>query len=153
MCPSTEGPGRSGGVIISSPIGSVGGDVVGGNKGLDEERVVALLREEQRAEEARRKAIDEEIATIGGTWVDASGSISQVTQTGDSFYFVLLNRQTGLRSQGTGSIKGHRFNMTFQTNVPSTGTATGTVSADGLEITETVQDSVFGGFSLTARKL
>jgi hypothetical protein len=40
MCPSAE---QSGGVNISGAVGAVSGDIVGGNKGLDEERLVAVL--------------------------------------------------------------------------------------------------------------
>jgi len=102
--------------------------------------------------DVEKPATDEENTAIGGMWVDSNGSISQIMQTGDSFRFESLNRQTGLRSQGTGSVNGRRFNLIYQTNIPSTGTATGDVSANGLEITETVQDSVYGVFSQTARK-
>jgi hypothetical protein len=37
------GPGRSGGVEISGSVGSVAGDIVGGSKGLDEEKLLDLL--------------------------------------------------------------------------------------------------------------
>jgi hypothetical protein len=49
MCPFPESDGQSGGVNISGPIGSVGGDIVGGNKGLDEAGVRLVVREELSA--------------------------------------------------------------------------------------------------------
>jgi tetratricopeptide (TPR) repeat protein len=41
--------GQTGGVSISGTVGSVAGDIVGGNKGLDEEGVRAVLRDELSA--------------------------------------------------------------------------------------------------------
>ena len=49
MCPFPGSDGQSGGVNISGPIGSVGGDIVGGNKGLDEAGVRLVVREELSA--------------------------------------------------------------------------------------------------------
>jgi len=49
MCPSPKSGGQSGGVNISGVVGSVGGDIVGGNKGLDEEGVRRVFREELSA--------------------------------------------------------------------------------------------------------
>jgi hypothetical protein len=90
---------------------------------------------------------------ISGRWADASGSVFQITQTGDAFSYVSLNQQTGLRTQGTGSLDGHRFNTTYQTNIPSTGTGSGTVTDNGLEIIESIQDSVLGSYAVRAHKL
>ena len=140
---------QSVGVSISGTVGTAR-DIVGRDKitikvgSVPEEVAGEVIRQTDE----RRKAT----ADMSGMWADASGSIFQITQTGDTFSYSSLNRQTGLRSQGTGSINGHQFNTTFMTNVPSTGTATGKVSDDGLEVIETVQDSVFGSYSLRARR-
>ena len=45
MCPSAPSDSQTGGVIIVGSVGYVGGDIVGGNKGLDEEKLVAVLEE------------------------------------------------------------------------------------------------------------
>src|SRR5439155_8352920 len=48
MCPSRRSAGQSGGVKIAAPIGSVAGDIVGGDKityGLTAEELVAVLAE------------------------------------------------------------------------------------------------------------
>jgi hypothetical protein len=85
-----------------------------------------------------------EVASISGTWVDQYGTTYQVTQAGNSFSFEGLNLQNGFRSEGAGNVSGRQFTVTYQTNYPSTGSGTGTVSADGLEMTATYQDSVKG---------
>jgi hypothetical protein len=95
----------------------------------------------------------EEPPTIAGIWADSTGSIFQVTRTGaDTFTFEVRNPRTGLQSEGTGSTKGRRFDSTFRTNIPSMGKGTGLLSADGLELTGTFQDSSLGVYSLTLRK-
>jgi tetratricopeptide (TPR) repeat protein len=43
VCPSPGPTNQSGGVNIGGTIGSVGGDVIGGNKGLDEETLVTVM--------------------------------------------------------------------------------------------------------------
>jgi hypothetical protein len=45
VCPSPGPTNQSGGVNIGGTIGSVGGDIIGGNKGLDEETLVAVLEQ------------------------------------------------------------------------------------------------------------
>ena len=78
---------------------------------------------------------------ISGTWHDANGVVYQFTQDGNSYRFVGANQLTGYVSQGSGTIDGLRVNATFQTNIPSTGSASGSISADGKYITGTVKDS------------
>jgi hypothetical protein len=89
-------------------------------------------------------ATNAEIASMSGTWVDQFGTTYQVTQTGNSFSFEGLNPQSGFRSGGAGNVNGRQFTVTYQTNIPSTGSGTGTVSADGLEMTATYNDSAQG---------
>jgi hypothetical protein len=89
-------------------------------------------------------ATNEEIASISGIWVDQYGTTYQLTQTGNSFSFEALNSQNGFRSEGAGNVNGRQFTVTYRTNIPSTGSGTGTVSADGLEMTATYQDSANG---------
>ena len=130
------GGSQSGGINISGNVGPIHGDMVGRDKvtfnfGPRSEEVAG---EVIRQTEARRT----ETVDISGRWADATGSIFEITQTGNTFHYASLNQQNGLRSEGTGRIDGHRFNTTYRTNVPSQGTATGTVSDSGLEIIETV---------------
>ena len=95
----------------------------------------------------------EEVPTIAGIWIDSTGSIFEVTPTGtDTFKFEARNPRTGLQAEGTGSIRGRRFDSIFRTNIPSTGTGKGTLSADGLELSGTYNDSSLGDYSLTFRK-
>lgn len=142
------GKGQSGGHNISGNSGQFHGPVITGDN--------VTLSYGPRAEEVAGEVIrqtDErrtETVDISGRWADATGSIFEIVQTGDTFRYTSLNQQNGLRSEGTGRIDGHRFSGTYRTNVPSQGTATGTVSDSGLEIIETVLDSVFGSYSLRA---
>jgi hypothetical protein len=140
---------QSGGVNISGTIETVC-DIIGRDKVVNIGSVPEDVADEviRRTNERRKETAD-----ISGRWADASGSIFQVTQTGDTFSYFSLDQRTGLQTRGTGSIDGHRFNTTYTTNIPSNGTATGTVLDNGLEIIETVQDSVLGGYALRAHKL
>jgi len=78
---------------------------------------------------------------IGGIWRDATGTIFQITQEGATYKFVGTNQITGYMSWGSGTIKGRALESAFRTNLPSTGTGVGTLSADGRQITGTVNDS------------
>ena len=59
MCPSAEPSNQSGGVNISGAVGAVSGDIVGGNKGLDEERLVAVLEARGYLQPAKSAGIEQ----------------------------------------------------------------------------------------------
>ncbi len=74
---------------------------------------------------------------------------SSPTQQGSRFQFVATNAATRYMSRGVGTIDGHRFQSTFQTNLPSIGRGIGSISPDGQQVTGTFQDSVLGQYVLT----
>lgn len=85
---------------------------------------------------------------ISGLWRDTYGSLFEIHQQGESFTFTARNPLNGLASQGSGTIRGRQVKSRFQTNMPSTGTGTGTLSADGRQMTGTCDDSVLGSYVL-----
>ena len=89
---------------------------------------------------------------ISGHWRDATGTIYQVQQSGESFEFIGANPTTGAQSRGTGTIHGRHVEDAFQTNAPSTGRGTGELSADGRQITGTAQDTYYGTYTMTLHR-
>jgi hypothetical protein len=83
---------------------------------------------------------------ISGTWRDATGSVFEVTQQGNSYKFTATNSYYGVRSWGQGTISGRQIRSEFQTDRPSEGTGTGTISDDGNKISGTVSDSKIGQY-------
>jgi hypothetical protein len=83
---------------------------------------------------------------ISGTWRDATGSVFEVTQQGNSYKFTATNSYYGVRSWGQGTINGRQISSEFQTDRPSEGTGTGTISDDGNKISGTVSDSKIGQY-------
>lgn len=71
-------------------------------------------------------------AAIGGYWRDDAGTVYQVYQDGNMISFVGQNGQ--LVSQGRGHVSQRQVEVQYQTNLPSTGRGTLTVSADGRQI-------------------
>ena len=86
---------------------------------------------------------------ISGIWHDATGTVYQVQQSGESFEFAAANPATGAQSRGTGTIHGRHVADAFQTNAPSTGHGIGELSADGRQITGNFQDTYYGSYTLT----
>lgn len=88
------------------------------------------------------------VTNIGGMWRDATGGIHQIRQSGSQIEVVTANPGNGYQSQGRGVISGQQVTTDFQTNLPSTGRAIGTLSADGQSISGTVTDSRLGQYGL-----
>ncbi len=89
------------------------------------------------------------IADVSGEWRDDNGSVYRITQQGSSLIFEGYNPTNGHRLQGTGTISGREITSTFQTSIPSQGTGTATVSADGSRISGYYMDSQLGRYSQT----
>lgn len=86
---------------------------------------------------------------LSGYWRDATGTVYEIVHTGGNGYrFSALNSFSGYAAQGHGTLEGRRFRNEFETNLPSTGSGTGTVSEDGRLIEGTFFDSVLGRYSL-----
>jgi len=88
---------------------------------------------------------------IGATWREIypnPGSISQITQDGNSFSYITEGAIQGSRfqSSGRGIIKGVYFESSYQSNIPSTGKCSGSVSPNKLQTKSTCVDSVYGQF-------
>ncbi len=138
-----------------------------GRKAADERRAAdeaiaqAKVDREDAARETTRRKAESDIAAsagaaapspraiaIGGLWRDATGGIHQIRQSGTQFEIVTANPTNGYASQGRGIIKDGQIITDFQTNLPSTGRAIGTLSADGQSISGTVADSRLGQYGL-----
>jgi hypothetical protein len=90
-------------------------------------------------------------ADISGVWREIypnPGSISQTIQEGNTFRFTKRGTIRGwpFQSSGNGTITGRDLESTYQSTIPSRGRCSGTVSPDGMQITVTCFDSVFGQF-------
>jgi hypothetical protein len=85
---------------------------------------------------------------ISGKWRDATGTVYAIGHQGNRFEFGAANRSTGYTAWGRGTINGRQINSTFQTNIPSTGSATGTASTDVNQINVEVNDSVRGQYNV-----
>lgn len=86
---------------------------------------------------------------LSGHWRDATGTVYEIVPAGEGrFRFTALNPLSGYASQGESTLQGSRFSSDFVTNLPSIGSGSGTVSADGRRIEGTFFDSVLGGYSL-----
>lgn len=85
---------------------------------------------------------------LSGYWRDASGTVYEIVQTApDRYRFSSLNPASGVASQGFGTIDGWRFTSEFQTNLPSVGSGSGTISEDGRRIEGDFVDSLLGSYS------
>ena len=89
---------------------------------------------------------------VNGYYEDGSGTVFSITRSGQRFTFQSQNPYTGLTSSGSGMIKGYQFTSTFQTNLPSTGSGSGTISEDGRTISGNYHDTVLGQYTLTLVK-
>lgn len=90
---------------------------------------------------------------ISGNWRDQFGFVSYITQQENSFEMKAAG--TGCRgnfnTSAVGLIRGNTFEMTY-TSTYSTGSCTGTISADGSRITSDCTDSACGRFITASRK-
>ena len=88
---------------------------------------------------------------ISGVWREIypnPGTLTQTIQEGNTFRFTVRGAVLGVpfQSSGSGTIKGRHLESTYQSTVPSKGRCTGTLSADGRQVTSTCTDSVYGQF-------
>jgi hypothetical protein len=96
--------------------------------------------------------------TINGIWRDPTwGIMSQITQQRDTFHFTAWGPSClgGMfQSSGSGTIKGNvvesRYEARLQSARRSEGRCSGTVSADGTQMTSTCYDSICGEFASSA---
>lgn len=88
---------------------------------------------------------------LTGVWRELypnPGNISQTTQVGNTLRFTINGVVQGrsFRSDGSGVVSGNHIETTYQSTLPSLGRCEGTVSPDGMRITTTCIDSVYGQF-------
>ena len=88
------------------------------------------------------------VINISGMWRDATGGMHQIRQMGNRLEIVTTNPSNGYYSQSTGTVKGRQVSTNFQSNVPSTGYASGIIAADGQSISGSVSDSRQGQYGL-----
>ena len=69
---------------------------------------------------------------------------------GNRLEIVTTNSSNGYYSQSTGTVKDRQVSTNFQSNVPSTGYASGIIAADGRSISGSVVDSREGQYGLTS---
>jgi hypothetical protein len=92
---------------------------------------------------------------VNGIWRDPTwGTISQITQQGETFRFTAWGSSCiggTFQSSGTGTIMGkfveNRYQALIQSTIRSEGSCSGTVSLDGMQMTSTCNDSVCGQFT------
>ena len=88
---------------------------------------------------------------LNGVWREVypnPGTLTQTIQEGTTFRFTVRGTVLGVpfQSTGRGTIRGRQLESTYQSTTPSTGSCTGTVSADGRQVTSTCKDSIYGQF-------
>ncbi|HKE92919.1 MAG TPA: hypothetical protein VKB34_01320 [Povalibacter sp.] len=94
----------------------------------------------------------EKAPRVVGTWQDNWGTVTLVTQNGSSFQYTAVGTSClgPFRSSGSGTINGANVRSRYESTLPSEGTCSGTLSADGQELTSTCSDSVCGTFVSTS---
>ena len=105
------------------------------------------------------RAVQSSVVSIDGGWRDVNNPAngSQITQQGNSFQFQgwgILPQGIQYKSTGSGTITGQTitstYTTTYQNGSISQGTCSGTISADGLQMTLTFTDNVLGTFVSSA---
>jgi len=95
--------------------------------------------------------------SIGGRWRDNWGIIYSIAQEGDAFQFSASGpscRDNGsyFQSSGHGTIKGRHIESNYNSSLPSGGQCSGTVFANGTEMSSTCKDTICGTFSASLIK-
>jgi hypothetical protein len=92
---------------------------------------------------------------ISGRWRDNWGIHYNIEQEGESFRYSASGpscRGIYFQSAGHGTIKGHNVESRYASNLPSGGECSGTVFANGTEISSTCKDTICGSFSASLIK-
>ena len=91
---------------------------------------------------------------LSGSWRDAYGNTSHITQTGESFQMTGSGAACRGRYEATasGTVSGNRIEMTYETNY-SRGQCQGTIAPGGRRITSTCIDSECGQFLSAAERV
>lgn len=87
------------------------------------------------------------IINLSGYWRDSRGTVYFVTQNGNEIEYVGSNANTGMQSNGTGTISGNDLEVRFRTSYNATGDGKVTISDDGKKLTGNYNDSVYGSYS------
>lgn len=90
---------------------------------------------------------------LSGVWRDNWNAVTRLVQQGSNFEYVTEGVSCNgsyFLSQGAGQIAGNRVQSAYRSNTPSQGTCTGTISADGSQISSTCNDSACGSFNSVA---
>jgi hypothetical protein len=92
---------------------------------------------------------------ISGRWRDNWGISYNVEQEGEAFRYAASGpscRGSYFQSSGHGTINGRRVESSYDSNLPSGGQCSGTVFANGTEMSSTCKDTVCGTFSASLTK-
>ena len=91
------------------------------------------------------------LGDLTGIWNDEVGTVYQVWQSGDGYAFHATRNVNGMTftADGVTRVQGLRWTNEFRTNVPSTGKGSGTISADGMQMTGNFRDTMIGNYSRT----
>ena len=92
------------------------------------------------------------VPNISSVWRDNWGTVYKLTQDGNEFRFTAEGASCKggyFQSSGSGRITGNSVQSTYQSDIPSRGRCSGTLSPDGQQVTSTCTDSVCGAFVST----
>jgi hypothetical protein len=87
---------------------------------------------------------------IAGRWRDNRGIMYNIAQEGDAFRFSAFGpscRGNNFQSSGRGTISGRNVESSYNSSLPSGGQCSGTVFANGTEMSSTCTDTICGPFS------
>ena len=102
-----------------------------------------------------RTSEEEPVLNIAGRWRDNWGIIYTIAQEGNAFHYSASGpscRGSFFQSSGRGTIKGREVESSYNSSLPSGGNCTGTVFANGTEISSTCNDTICGSFSASLIK-
>jgi len=87
---------------------------------------------------------------IAGRWRDNWGTMYTIAQEGDAFRFSTSGpscRGNYFQTSGRGTISGRNVESSYNSSLPSGGRCSGTVFANGTEMSSTCNDTICGSFS------
>ena len=97
----------------------------------------------------------EPVLNIAGRWRDNWGITYNIVQEGDAFRFSAFGpscRGNNFQTSGRGTISGRNLESSYSSSLPSGGQCSGTVFANGAEMSSTCNDTICGSFSASLIK-
>ena len=100
-------------------------------------------------------SVEEPVLNIAGRWRDNWGIIYTIAQEGNAFRYSASGPSchgSFVQSLGRGTIKGREVESSYNSSLPSGGRCSGTVFANGTEISSSCNDTICGSFSASLIK-